>query len=169
MTANHEQGRTAPDAVNILPELELDLSEGKPGPSPLGKTQRPVNLLPELSWDQQADEAVPVLQLNLSLRPGATPEELALDLFRLYTAVNRLELSYYGSGLTPDGASCDLTPAGGKMRVTFKPATPAGAWERLTRLVRTINEASSNAVDAGATLQYASIERCEARVINTAA
>jgi 3-dehydroquinate synthase len=49
--ANNEQDRSTFGGVNVLPELVFDLSEGKSNPSTLGKTQIPVNQLPELAWD----------------------------------------------------------------------------------------------------------------------
>jgi hypothetical protein len=121
-----------------------------------------------MSCDLLPPDEVPVLQLSLSLRPGATTEEVALDLFQLYRAVNLLELSYRGAGLTPNDALWEVTPTGGKMRVTFKPTNPSGSLERLTRLVRTINGAANNPTDVDIVLTYRSIARCEAQVIQTA-
>jgi len=169
MTANPEYGHTHPGAVKNLPEVVFDLSEGQAPSSAFGKTETAVHLLPEMAGELMPPEEVPVLELSLSLRPGATPLEVALDLFRLYAAVNRLERSYRGAGLTPDDASCQVTPTGGKMSLRFKPTEPAGALERLTRLVRTINEAVTDSADDAGSLRYRSIERCEAQVIPTAA
>lgn len=152
--------------VNVLPELVFDLSEGQPQPLALGKTDTPVHLLPELACELVRPEQVPVLQLSLSLRPGALPAEVALDVLRLYAALNRLERSYRGAGLNPDDAAWERAAAGTTMRINLKPADPAGAGDRLAKLVRTINSTADNSADV---MRYPSIERCEAQVIRTAA
>ncbi len=85
---------------------------------------------------------------------------MALDLFRLYTAVNQLELSRRGAGLVPDDASGADAPSNGTLRVTFKPVEPDGAAERLAVIVSAIGEALK---------KYPSIERCEAIVVPVAA
>jgi hypothetical protein len=169
MPPNGQYGRTVPAVANILPELVFDLAEDQRQPRSLGKTETPVNLLAVLACDLMPSEAVPVLQLSVRLRPGATTEEVARDLFRLYAAVNRLDLSLRGAGLTPDDASCEATPTGATMRLTFKPTDPSGSLERLTGLVRAINEADNGHRPPDDALRYPSIESCEAQVIQAAA
>src|SRR5439155_20136165 len=120
----------------------------------LGKTEVPVVVLPELAFDMTATEPVPSLQMTLTLRPGATPGQVALDLFRLYAAVNQLELSQHGAGLIPDDAACESTANAGTMRVTFRPADPNGAAVRLATVVSAMS----------GVLKYPSIVRCEAKV-----
>jgi len=137
-----------------MPELAFDLSEGHPLPATLGQTESPVVLLPELAFDLSAAEPVPSLQMTLTLRPGATPGLVALDLFRLYAAVNQLELSEHGAGLIPDDASCESTTNDGTMRATFRPADPNGAANRLGMVVSAMSDA----------LKYPSVVSCEAKV-----
>jgi hypothetical protein len=167
MNPHEEYGQTTPVPVNILPELAWDVSEGQPLPTTLGKTEAPVVILPELVCDLKPVEPVPALQLRLSLRTGSPPGEVALDLFRLYTALNQLELSHRGSGLTLEDALCDVLPTNGTMRITFKPTDPNGAADRLTELVRVINEMSTN--EPGLRQPYRSIERWEAQMVPVAA
>src|SRR5947208_1111028 len=121
MTPNHKHGQTEPAPVHVLPELAFDLSEGQPLAATPGQTEVPVVVLPELAFDMSATEPVPSLQMTLTLRPGATPGQVALDLFRLYAAVNQLELSQHGAGLIPDDTACESTANAGTMRVTFRP------------------------------------------------
>jgi hypothetical protein len=94
------------------------------------------------------------------VRAGAAPGEVALDLFRLYAALNELERSYHGAGLTPGASHCDATPTNGILHVIFKPADPDGAEERLTRLAETIQSAIGH---------YPCIERWEAKVVRAVA
>jgi hypothetical protein len=163
MTPDQEYGRTAPAPVHVLPELTFDLAEGRPLPATLGKTTAPVHVLPELAFDLRPGEPGPVLQLTVSLRPGATPGEVALDLFRLYRVLNQLELSQRGGGLIPVDALCDVTPTDGTIRVTFRTADPDGAAERLTKLVSAINGAAGGPPNE--LTPYRSIERWKAQVV----
>ena len=143
------------------------MSEGQQLPSTLGKTSASVNLLPERVFDLQPAQPVPALELSLSLRPGAAPGEVALDLLRLYVSLNQLELSQRGAGLTPDENLCQATAIDGNMRITLKAREPNGAPERLARLAKLINEAANSGPDAPP--RYASIERCQAQVLPDAA
>ncbi len=154
MPTNRDYGQTELAPVQVLSEIVFDLSEGQPLPATLGKTEMPVVVLPEVAFDMRPTEPVPSLQLTLSLRPGATPGQVALDLFRLYAAVNQLELSEHGAGLIPDDASCESTTNDGTMRVTFRPADPKGAAGRLAIVVTSM----------GDRLKCDSIVRCEAKV-----
>jgi hypothetical protein len=154
MTPNHPYGQTEPAPVYVLPELAFDLSEGQPLSATLGQTEVPVVVLPELAFDMSATEPVPSLQITLSLRTGAAPGQVALDLLRLYAAVNQLELSQHGAGLIPDAAAWDSTANDGTMRVTFRPADPNGAALRLANVVSAMSDA----------LKFPSIVRCEAKV-----
>jgi hypothetical protein len=158
MNPNRDYGRTEPGPVHILPELLFDLSEGESLPANLGQTEVPVVVLPEVVFDL-LPKPVPSLQLTVFLRPEATPGQVALDLFRLYTAMNQLELTHRGAGLAPDDASSEGTPSNGMMRITFKPVEPDGAAERLAAIVTAIGEAQT---------EYSSIERCEATVLTPA-
>jgi hypothetical protein len=169
MTPDGELGRTIPDPVRNLPEVLFDFSAAVQRTVALGRTQVPMRLLPEVAFDLQPAPATAVLQITVSLRPDATREEVALDLFRLYAAVNRLELSDRGSGLTPYDASFEAGATGGEMRIRFTPTEPSGASERLARLVRTINRTINNPVAVEAALQYRSLEQCAAQVIQAAA
>jgi hypothetical protein len=157
MTPESEYGQTAPAPVTILPELALDLSEGQPLLSDLGKTDVPVHGLPELALD--FGPTVPALHLQLTLRAEVPPGLVSLDLFRLYAAVNQLDLSLHGAGLLPGEASYEDQTPNGTLSVTFKPAEPHGAAERLARVVSAINAAQN----------YPSLLRCEAKVISIAA
>src|SRR5260370_20938185 len=51
MANNNEHDRATPGGVNALPELVFDVSHDKSKPMTVGKTQTPMNQLPELSWD----------------------------------------------------------------------------------------------------------------------
>src|SRR5437870_4958717 len=99
MTSHDEHDQTAPGPVHLLAEQVFDFSEGQPLTLALGKTDAPVRILPELVFDLRPAGSVPALQLSLSLQPGIAPGEAALDLFRLYTAMNQLDVSHHGSGL----------------------------------------------------------------------
>jgi len=102
MTPEAKYGQTAPAPVTILPELAIDMSEGQPPLSNLGKTEVPVHVLPELAPD--FGPTVPALHLQLTLRPGVPPWQVSVDLFRLYAAVTgvpwliRAEDSDYSTG-----------------------------------------------------------------------
>src|SRR5262249_32693892 len=118
MNPKRKYGETEFGPVNILPALTIDMSGGQPLPPKLGETEIPVNVLPELAFDMSPDDILPVLQLRLTLRPGATPGQVALDLFRLYAAINQSDLSQQGSGLLPGEASCEETTSNGTLSVT---------------------------------------------------
>jgi hypothetical protein len=103
------------------------------------------------------------------LRAGATTEEVARDLFRLYAAVDRLDRSSHGTGLAPDDATYEATATDAKLRINFKPTDSSDAWERLTGLVRVINGADAAASSGDDAWRHGSIESCEAQVIPPAA
>jgi hypothetical protein len=150
-------GATGLAPVTVLPELAIDLSLGQVLPSRLGKTEAPLRMLPEL--EIEFSPTVPVLELRLVLRPQVPSWQVSLDLFRLYAAVNQLDLRHQGSGLLPAEASYDQPNQEGVLSVRFKPFQPQGAAERLGRLASAINEAQ----------EYPSLLRCEAKVVCTAA
>jgi hypothetical protein len=157
MTFKSKYGQAAAAPVNILPELTIDLSSGQSLPSNIGKTAAPVHILPELAVD--FGPTVPALHLHLTLRPGVSPAQVACDLFRLYAAVNQLDLDLDGAGLLPLEASYEEPPSDGAVWVTFEPAEPLGAGERLARVVTAIKEIDD----------YPSLMRCEAKVVAIAA
>jgi hypothetical protein len=157
MTPESAYGQTAPASVTILPELAIDMSEGQSLPSELGKTEVPVHVLPELALDFGA--SVPALRLQLTLQPGVPPWQVSLDLFRLYAAVNQLDLSLHGAGLLPVEASYEAPASNGTFSVTFKPGEAHGAAERLARVVSAIKEMQD----------YPSLLRCEAKLVSIAA
>jgi len=163
MSTDRESGRATGVPAKLLPGQTFDLSEGQRLPSTPGKTNAPVNLLPELGFDLRPGESVPALQLSLSLRPG----EVALDLLRLYVALNQLELGQHGAGLTPDEDLCQATSVAGEMCITLKATDPNGARDRLSRLAELINGVANIGPDA--LPRYASIERCQAQVLMDAA
>jgi hypothetical protein len=173
MTPRPKYGRATFAPVKVLPELIVDFSDGLLVAGNLGKTETPVRVLPEMSCDFAAEEATPVLQLNVSLRPGATPGQVALDMFRLYAAVNGLELSYGGAGLVVEDTLCDAGRADGTLQLAFKPTDPEGAAERLGRVVSTITPfytaGNNTAASETLVLQFPTIERCEAEVVKPAA
>jgi hypothetical protein len=168
MLPNRKYGRAVAVSAIPLPELVFDLSEGGAPVTPHGKTETPVNILPELVFDLHAGEPTPALQLNLFLRLQATPGEVALDLFRFVEAVNQLDLTFRGTGLTPDDALCQAAPTGEKMRIVLRPRGPEGAADRLARLAAAINAKADPAVPMQR-LSYRSIERWEATVLPSAA
>jgi len=151
MTPESECGQTASAPVNILPELAMDMAEGQSLLSNLGKTEVPVHVLPELPLDWCP--TVPILRLQLTFRPGAAPWQVSLDVFRLYAAVNQLDLSLHGAGLMPAEAFNEEPTSNGTISVTFKPAEAHGAAERLALVVSAINEVQN----------YPSLLRCEAK------
>jgi hypothetical protein len=157
MVSRSKYGRTAVAPALVLPEMALDLSEGQQLSTTLGKTEVPVQVLPELAMD--FGPTVPVLQLRLTLKPGAAPGQVALDLFRLYTAINRFDLSQSGAGLLPEEASYDEPISGGTLSVIFKPANPQGASERLETVISSL----------GGAQDYPSLQHCEAKVVSVAA
>ena|SRR5438128_9182259 len=157
MTPTFNYGKTVVGPVTILSDMPIDMSEGQPLPPNLGKTEVLVRVIQGPTLD--FGPAVPALQLRLTLRPEATPGQVALDLFRLYAAVNHLELSHQGAGLLPGEAIHDETASNGTLSVTFKPALRDGAAERLASVVRAIHGAQD----------YPSLQRCEAMVVSVAA
>jgi len=168
MKADRAMGRTIPMTVHNLPEVVFDFSEAPQPGAAVGKTEMPVRLLPALAFDLDSGGGVAILQLTLSLRSDSTREEVAMDLVRLYAAINRLELSHGGSGLTPNDAVFDAKAAGGELRISFTPTERSSAPERLARLVRSINQVTGDHSDS-AVLAYRSIETCAARVVQSAA
>jgi hypothetical protein len=168
MTINPQYGRTSMEHLAILPELEFDFSEDQPASVSLGKTDVAVKVLPEMLCEMDHSQSVPVLQLSISLRPGALPADAALDVVRLCALLDRLERSYSGAGLTPDDTAWETAANGSCVRICFKPAQPADAMDRLARLVGTINSATAKLLEAEV-LPYRSIEHCEAQVILPAA
>ena len=48
---NNNMGRPVLDEVKVLPELMFDLGQDKPETSAFGKTNTPMNQLPELEWN----------------------------------------------------------------------------------------------------------------------
>jgi hypothetical protein len=154
MAEQPKYGRCEIAEAAPLPELAFDLSGGQ-SLEGLGRTDMPVHDLPPIMFDLLGAPAPAVLELSVSLRPGSPAGEVALDLFRLYAAVNELALSHPGGGLRPVGAG-ELAEDG-TVRVTFAPAEPEGARERLQKIAEAINTA------AVGTQQYRAIDRCEAR------
>jgi hypothetical protein len=122
--------------IHVLPDLPFDLSDGKPLPQGLGTTDVPVVVLPELAFDLQA---VPVLQVTV--RPEATPVQIGYDLYRLYLALNQLDLSLSGNGLLPDEDTPRKT-TNGSCTLTFKPNRPEGAAQRFVQMAKLINAAN---------------------------
>lgn len=114
MIPHDECDRSTAGPVQLLAEQVFDFSEGQPLAPTLGKTDRPVSILPELVLEGRPTGAAPALQLSLSLQPGTAPGEAALDLFRLYTAVNQLDVSHHGAGLIVDEARCDIPQTSGE-------------------------------------------------------
>ncbi len=167
MAPNREHGRAVPVSAVPLPELAFDLAEGAASSLPAGRTETPVNVLPELVCERQGVTPGLVLQLSLHLRSQAGPGEVALDLFRLFVAVNQLDASFRGTGLIPDDAQCEAL-AGGRMRVVLRPREPDGAAGRLARLAEAINTAA-NPPALAQQPPYRSIERWEAKVLPSAA
>jgi hypothetical protein len=157
MTLNPKYSRTELAPVTILSELAIDMSEGQPVPTSLGKTEVPVCVIQGPTLD--FDPTVPALQLCLTLRPGATPERVAVDLFRLCAAAIRLEVSQGGTGLLPGEISYDEPSCNGSLRMTFKPSDARGAAERLAGVVIAIHGAQD----------YPSFQCCEAKIIAVAA
>jgi hypothetical protein len=150
-------GRTTPGPVIMLPELAIDMSEGRPLPSNLGRTEVPMSVIEGLPLD--LGSTVPALQLRLTLRTGATPGQVAVDLFRLYAAVNQLDLTQGGTGLMPGEATYDEPTANGTLWVTFRPADPQGATGRLVRIISAINQVHD----------FASLKGLEAKVVSVGA
>ena len=130
-------------AVVVLPDLAFDLAEGKPlpGPAQLGKADMPVRVLEELAFDLQS---LPVLQVTVQVRAEATPTQIGYDLYRLYVALNQLDLSLNGHGLTPDEAT-PLATSNGSCTVTFRPNRPEGAAQRFAQMADLINASQSAA------------------------
>jgi hypothetical protein len=157
MTPKSEYGQTAAAPVNILPELPIDMSDGQALSPVLGKTEVPVHVLPELALD--FGPTVPALHLQLTFRPGVPASRVSCDLFRLYAAVNQLDVSLNGAGLSPVAASCEEHTADGTLSVTFKPGDPDGAGERLARIASAVKVVSD----------YPSLASCEAKVVSIAA
>jgi hypothetical protein len=157
MTPKPEYGKTIPAPTVVLPELETDMTKGQPLPSSLGKTEVPVHVLQELATD--FGPTVPALHLEVTLQPEAAPWDVSVDLFRLYAAINDLDLSLHGGGLFPGEASCEERVSNATFSVTFRPAAVDGAAERLARLVRAVNE----------TKNYPTLLKCEAKIVSIAA
>jgi hypothetical protein len=168
MLPSRKYGRAVAVSAALLPELVFDLSAGGTSAVPIGKTETPVNILPELVFDPHAAEPAPALQLSVFVRPQATPGEVALDLFRFVEAVNQLDLTFRGTGLTPDDALCEAAPTGERMRIVLRPRGPEGAADRLAQLAEAINGGKHPAVPLQGP-NYRSIERCEAKVLPAAA
>lgn len=154
MAEHPKYGRCDFAEVVPLPELVFDLSGGGPLEG-LGQTDMPVHNLPPMAFDLLAP-AAPVLVLSVSPRPGASAGEIALDLFALYDAANKLELSHQGGGLRPAGDG--EVAEEGTVRLTFVPAEPEGAGERLGKVAAALNAAAAEG------RPYRAIDRCEARV-----
>jgi hypothetical protein len=157
MSQNPKYGRAEPAGETNVSGPAIDMFDGNPVPPSFGKTKIPVTALQGPTLNFAPD--VLALQLRLTLRPGTTPEQAALDLFRLYAAVNQADLSHGGAGLLPRDASCAEPQANGSVSVTFQPADPHGAAERLAGVASAITEL----------VKFASVEACEARVVAVAA
>jgi hypothetical protein len=137
--------------------MEIDMSGAQPLRPTLGKTEVPVSVVlgPTLDFSH----TVPALKLRLTFRPEATSEQVALDVFRLYAAINQFDLSNKGGGLLPDEVSREEPTSNGTLSITFRLTEPVGAEERLEAVVQAINLFQ----------EYPSLQRCEARVISVAA
>jgi hypothetical protein len=156
MSQNPKYGRAAPARVTNVSGPPINMLEGIPVPPNLGKTEVPVSAIQGPTLDFAPD--VLALQLRLTLRPGTTPEQAALDLFRLCAAVNQVDASQGGTGLLPREAASAEPPVNGSLWVTFQPADPLGAAERLASVASAI---------AGL-VNYASVQACEAKVVAVA-
>src|SRR4051794_70636 len=100
MTPGDEYGKTGLGPTHLLPSLAFEMPID---PSvKCGKAEGPVRLLPSLEFDLTEQKASAALQLVVQLREEASPEQVSVDLFRLYAAINELELSYGGAGLRVD-------------------------------------------------------------------
>jgi hypothetical protein len=138
MTPDNEYGRTEFAPVTILLELAIDMFEGKELPPNLGKTEVPVHVVQGPTLDFAP--TVPVLQLRLIFREGATPEQVAEDICRLFIGMNRVDLSHQGAGLLPGEISREGPTSNGTFSVTLKPAELNGAVERLARIASAISQ-----------------------------
>jgi hypothetical protein len=74
MTPDRKYGKTAPAPVTILPASEIDMSDGKPLPANLGKTEVPVTVIegPTLDFGPEMfhGAAEPLRQTPLALGAG---------------------------------------------------------------------------------------------------
>src|SRR5262245_61017378 len=138
MSAEPKYGRAAPESVNVLPELTLDMLEGKPIPPGLGKTHTPVNVLPPLSFAMPAEKPLPVLQLTIAFRPEATAAQIGRDYHRLFVLLNEQDLAQGGSGLQPVEVVNEAISARGEVQLAFRPIDPNNAARRLAKLIETI-------------------------------
>src|SRR5438876_882511 len=101
MSHNSKFGRAVPQRATILPELALDMLDGKAVPPGLGKTHTPVTVLPPLPFDMLAEQATPILQLTVTFRADVTAAQIGRDYHRLYVLLNEQDLAYGGRGLRP--------------------------------------------------------------------
>jgi hypothetical protein len=83
----------------MVPKIVFDMSEGRSLPPNLEKVEVRMILLPEMVLEMEPIPRGPVLHLNLSARPEVAPGEVALDLVRIYAAVNHLEMRHHGGWL----------------------------------------------------------------------
>ena len=115
-------------------------------------------MLPEIVFDFLRPEGTPGIVLTLSLREGEkpTPEQLSLAIGKLHWSINELDLATGGTGLYLEVDPYDPRASDVKIGLSFKPAEPSGADERLRHLADRINQDSA--------LIPAPFERCEARI-----
>lgn len=139
MSTEPAGGRTEVEPIRLLEVADFDFFDGGPVAANLGRTEVPVQLLPECAFD--GAEPSPVLVLRLDVRPGADPVAVTFDLFAAYAALNRYEMSLGGSGLTPDEAGSDLSASGGAVRLALRATATGGAAERLAKVVAAVNGA----------------------------
>lgn len=144
MNPNEKYGRTEIAPINLLPPMECEFYYGGPAPPGLGRTETPINVLPE--WVVHMPEPTPALTLTLRLRPDATAAGVAVDLFGVWRALDGYERSLRGGGLSPGEARDEQTADGTVIRYVLTAVNPVGAADRLARLAEAVNAGADPAV-----------------------
>ena len=117
-------GHTGPAAIELLEPAVFDVSDQS---ELFGKTESPINVLPNWAIDMNDSPSSHVLVLTFRLRPNAIPSAVTFDLFAVYAVLNRYELNLGGSGLIPNETQSDLATANGIVRLVLSATEPDGA------------------------------------------
>jgi hypothetical protein len=128
-------GRAVPVPVHHFPAVEFDMTAGRGvDPGMARAVPVPVHHFPAVEFDMTA--GVPSLALTLRRRPDADPAFVEADVRAVWDAVNAFDRSLGGMGLAP----VNVVEGGDVIRLTFTPADPAGAADRLAKLAAAVNE-----------------------------
>jgi hypothetical protein len=136
MQPTQQFGHTECAPVRVLDPIEFDFSGGRTRLVRLGKTDTPVQPLPELAGEMRPLQS---FKLTLWVRPDVTAATVATDLFQTWQALDGFDRSLNGLGLTPGFVRSERTADGEVIQLVLSTESRPGTTERLTLMRDAVN------------------------------